>query len=156
MIELLAYTQLNEKQLQYLTCLKICSTQLMDTLNDILDFSRITNGGMKLTIEPMSINKCIDSVICILNNKANEKKLNLKYSVDLQIPDMVMGDSIRLKQVLMNIITNSIKFTKCGNIDVFIKFIKTVDEFVFISITVKDTGIGIPKNMLDKIFERFT
>ena len=155
MIELLSGSELTEKQFLYINSLKTSSYQLMDILNDILDFSRIINNGIKLKFEPISFHKCIESVVSMLNTKVVEKELVLNYKLDNEIPDMIMGDSVRLKQIIMNIISNSIKFTKIGTINVDVRLAEKSNDMVVVLIKIKDTGIGIMKDKIPKIFDAF-
>lgn len=158
MIELLSNTELTNKQFEYINSLRTCGFQLMDILNDILDFSKIMNNGIKLKYEPMSINKCVHSVITMLNNKAFEKDIPINYTIDNDIPDMVMGDNIRIKQILMNVLSNAIKFTKKGHINIDVNVHKSqplLDDKITISFTIKDTGIGISEDKLPKIYDSF-
>ena len=162
MIELLSNTELTVKQFEYINSLRTCGFQLMDILNDILDFSKIMNNGIKLKYEPMSINKCVHSVITMLNNKALEKDLPINHTIDNKIPDMVIGDSIRIKQILMNVLSNAIKFTKKGHIDINVQLVKedtnissTNNNNITILFTITDTGIGISGDKLSKIYDSF-
>jgi len=155
MIELLSGSELTEKQFLYINSLKTSSYQLMDILNDILDFSRIINNGIKLKFEPISFHKCIESVVSMLNTKVVEKELFLNYKLDNEIPDMIMGDSVRLKQIIMNVISNSIKFTKIGTINIDVRLAEKANDKIVVLIKIKDTGIGIMKDKIPKIFDAF-
>jgi signal transduction histidine kinase/CheY-like chemotaxis protein len=155
MIEMLMNTNLNSKQYDYVDTIKTCGIQLMDILNDILDFSKIINNGIKLKMAPMSINKCISSVHSMLLQKANEKDLKFDFVISNDVPDMLIGDLIRIKQVLMNIISNSIKFTKKGSVNIIVNSKSLNENECELSIKIKDTGIGIPDDKIDKVFDSF-
>lgn len=155
MIELLMNTNMNQKQYEYVDTIKTCGIQLMDILNDILDFSKIINNGIKLKLTPMSINKCINSVYSMMLPKSNEKELQMELHIGNDVPDMVIGDIIRIKQVLMNVVSNAIKFTKKGTIKITVQTIPVNDEECEILFTVQDSGIGIPDDKICKVFDSF-
>lgn len=150
---------LNEKQQKHLKIATTCSVQLLDLINGILDFSRLTSNTLTLAREPFSIKECIDSAITIVKAKADMKNLELKVSVSDDIPNSVVGDSKRLKQILINILSNAIKFTDAGYIhfSCIAKKHKSEDEFFWkIKFIVTDTGIGIDVDDYSKIFKAFS
>lgn len=154
-IDMLHETTLNKIQSSYVDSIKTCGILLMDILNDILDYSKIINNGIKLKLIPLSINKCITSVYSMLIQKANEKNLKFQYSIHNNVPDMLIADGIRLKQILMNVLSNAIKFTKKGEVLLNIECIKNENKNCEILFKIKDTGIGIPEEKIPKIFDAY-
>lgn len=155
MIDILSKTELTELQIKYIDIIKNCNIQLLDIVNDILDYSKIITNGMKMKLLPIHLNKILESVESILSYKAKEKSLEIKINIDNHIPDMIIADPTRLKQVLINVISNSIKFTKVGEITIDIT-IKEMDENeCIILFKVTDSGIGIPEDKLLKVFDSF-
>jgi CheY-like chemotaxis protein len=155
MIDLLHTTELSQIQNDYVNSIKNSGCQLMDIVNDVLDYSKIMNNGIKLKLQPMSIIKCVESVYSILEHKAFEKKIKFTYEINTSVPDMIICDVIRLKQILINLLSNSIKFTKKGHIHLFIDIIEKKDDVYNISFKVEDTGIGIKKENMEKIFDAY-
>ena len=158
MVDMLATTELKPKQIQFVDTLQSCSIQLMEIINDILDYSKIFNNCIQLKMEPFSMNKCLTSVYLMMIPKAKEKGIAFNMTTNIEIADnMVIGDSIRMKQILINLLSNAIKFTKKGNVHLCVNLLnknipnKTCD----ISFTVSDTGIGIPADNIAKIFNPF-
>jgi len=153
--DLLLNDTLTSTQLTHLNIIKVCSIQLTDILNDILDFSKIISNGIKLKLEPISILACFNSVYSILLPKANEKTIHLEYNIDVDVPDMVIGDPIRIKQVLLNIISNAIKFTPQGNVTVNVQTISVENNITTLFISICDTGIGINPEHIPTLFTPF-
>jgi signal transduction histidine kinase/CheY-like chemotaxis protein len=155
MIDILAKTGLNPLQKNYIEIIKNCGVQLLDIVNDVLDYSKIITNGMKLKLAPIHLNKTISIVNSMLYQKATEKGLAISVSIDPAIPEMIIADSTRLKQVLINIISNSIKFTKKGGITINAQLKSITDLDCTIEFIIADTGIGIPNNKIDRIFDSF-
>lgn len=153
--DLLQKTNLDKTQTDYLLAVKTSSSNLLNIINDILDFSKIEAG--KLTIEKISFNiiNLLNSLKVIFDQKATEKQINFSLTIDKKTPSFVFGDPTRLTQILINLVNNAIKFTNQGSVSVTC-IIKNVEhdvvQFVF---KIKDTGIGIPSDKIDSIFERF-
>ena len=160
MIDLTLDTDLSKEQKNLLETAKSSAYNLLKILNDILDFSKIEAGKLELEKMEFSIKETLDSALTPLAILAAQKGLNLNYHVDQQVPDLVIGDQIRVIQVLNNLVNNAIKFTEQGEITVSVS-LKTRQkenhqEKAVILFTVKDTGIGIPKDKKDIIFESFS
>jgi len=160
MIDLTLDTDLSKEQKDLLETAKSSAYNLLKILNDILDFSKIEAGKLELEKMEFSIKETLDSALTPLAILAAQKGLNLNYHVDQQVPDLVIGDQIRVIQVLNNLVNNAIKFTEQGEITVSVS-LKTRQkenhqEKAVILFTVKDTGIGIPKDKKDIIFESFS
>ena len=155
MSDLLTDTLLNEKQKSYLNAIKKSSQNLLVIINDILDLSKISSG--KLTLEKIGFNlrELIDNTINSFKHKAEEKGLILSTVIDSEINEILIGDPIRIGQVFNNLISNSIKFTNEGTIKLICSLTQKGETFNKIKFSVMDTGIGIEKEKIDKIFESF-
>lgn len=152
MITLLEDTNVNNEQIDYINMLRECSINLLSIINDILDFSKLEAGKINLDLKCINLRKCIESVNDILSTKLYEKKeVEYNFLIDLSLPENLMIDSSRLKQVLLNLLTNAIKFTDKGNILLNIKKVNDNIEFL-----IKDTGCGINDNDKGKLFHAFT
>ena len=155
MLDMLIKTELTTTQFNYIDSIKTCGIQLMDIVNDILDYSKIITSGIKLKLLPISINKCISGVHSMMIQKAKEKNITLEYNISHDITDMIIGDTTRIKQALMNIISNSIKFTKSGGVKLDASLESINDTDCKIHFTITDTGIGIPEDKISKVFDAF-
>jgi len=156
MVEALKQTKLTEDQMEYLNIIDISSENLLSVVNDILDFSKVEAGQIELENITFNVQKVIDEVVKMLRFKSDQKDLYLKYEVDKKIPSFLIGDSLRVKQILINLINNAIKFTSHGGISINCKLESINGEDVIIKLDVKDTGIGISKKAQEKLFESFT
>ncbi|QNF35221.1 response regulator [Adhaeribacter swui] len=143
-------------QEEYLKVLKFSADNLLTLINDILDFSKIEAG--KIEFEKIDFNpkKLISNICDAFQQKADEKGLRLKLLLDQDLPSMIVGDPVRLSQILTNLISNAVKFTKEGSVMVMAEVIKITQANTTINFKVTDTGIGIPDNKLELIFESFT
>ncbi|HEY4196752.1 MAG TPA: response regulator, partial [Mucilaginibacter sp.] len=157
MASLLSETKLNEEQREYTETIINCGDSLMNVINDILDFSKIESGKMDIEEENFDLRQSIEEIMDMFSQKAAEQHLDLIYQIDFNLPRYVIGDSLRLKQVIINLINNAIKFTSKG--EVFIKvFLSQAisDNGLEIGFSVKDTGIGIPEDKLSSLFKAFS
>lgn len=152
---LLQKTSLNPAQTEYLSAIKTSGFNLLNIINDILDFSKIEAG--KLNIEKISFNliNLLDSLKFMFLERAREKEIDFEIVVDKNMPAFIFGDPTRLTQILVNLISNAIKFTKKGSVKVCCEVKSIEHDTVQIVFRVKDTGIGIPSDKLGHIFERF-
>lgn len=149
-------SQINDnKQKKYLRSVKSGGRSLLTIINDILDLSKIEAGKMELHYEPVHINNLIDEISQIFSIKIDEKGLHFETYIDPQLPNYILLDEIRLRQVLFNLVGNAIKFTKQGCIKLSFKLIKKEKEAIDLEINVEDTGIGIPKDQQTEIFKAF-
>jgi signal transduction histidine kinase/CheY-like chemotaxis protein len=153
--DLLLKTQLDRDQLQYMGIVNQSAVLLMEIINDILDFSKIEEGRMELNLEEIDLYKLAKQVSTLFKHQANEKKLDLNLVIGTTVPQFIVADSLRLKQILVNLIGNAIKFTIAGNITISISEITTSSGFSTLLFSVKDTGVGIQKQNQDKIFNSF-
>lgn len=153
---LLDETQLTPQQLEYVNVIKKAGDNLLVVINDILDIAKIEAGQMVFETSPMNIQEQMSSLHKMFEPKALEKGLSLSVELDNNIPDKVIGDSSRLCQVMMNLISNAIKFTDHGHVQVGAKLRSENHQNVTIEFAVTDTGIGISKEQQERIFRRFT
>ncbi|TDW51634.1 phospho-acceptor domain-containing protein [Flavobacterium sp. 270] len=153
--ELLAGTKLNEQQRGFVQDVQTAGDNLLLIVNDILDLSKIESGGLTLDLQPFELKKALRHVYDLLKVKVPEA-VEFNLYLDAELPEMISGDQGRLNQILMNLAGNALKFTSEGEVTIAVKKIAETDENCVIRFSVKDTGIGIPKEQLDNIFERFT
>jgi signal transduction histidine kinase len=153
---LLIKSDLNEQQAKYLDVIKKSGQNLLVIINDILDLSKIEAGKMELEQRPFPLRATLESIKLILNIRAEEKNIFLKESIDEGIPDYVVGDETRFTQVITNLLGNAIKFTEKGGVTLKAELLNSIDGKASIKFSVIDTGIGIPQDKIDKIFESFS
>lgn len=156
MTSLLAETPLTEEQRQYIETIKNSGESLLTVINDILDFSKIESGMIELEETEFDLRKCVEEVLDLFSGKADSQGLDLVYQIDQMVPSFIIGDQHRLRQVLINLIGNALKFTQEGEVflDVSVKEFK--EEKLEVSFSVKDTGIGIPQDKINKLFKSFS
>ncbi|MFA5479328.1 MAG: response regulator [Candidatus Muiribacteriota bacterium] len=154
-IQLLKNTDLNEVQQRYIENIIVSSHNLLGVVNDILDVSKIESGKMELNIVSFDIYQEIEQVLVGQIIKAREKNLNLSFFISPEVPQMVKGDSVKVKQIFTNLISNSIKFTEKGDIHIQIKLISRNKNKLTLECFVRDTGKGVSKENLNKIFQPF-
>jgi len=145
-----------EEQLENLNALKYSSEHLLGLVNDILDFNKIVNGSLELEVQDFSIEHIINGLQSTFSQKAAEKNIRFIIKKDDLLPQVMKGDSMRLSQVLTNLINNAIKFTETGKVILDIEVVTIDEQQVRLMIQVIDTGIGIEKEKHVKIFESFT
>ncbi len=161
MVGLLLETQLTGEQRGYLETIHASSEALLTIINDILDFSKIEAGKLELDSRPFDLRTCVEETLDLMAAKAFEKNLDLVYQMDDEIASLVEGDALRLRQVLVNLLSNGIKFTKTGEILVQIKLLSAKEEekqnrsLLHLHFSVRDTGIGIPPDRLARLFKPF-
>ena len=153
--DLLAGTPLNAKQSEYVQLINSSGNTLLFLINDILDFSKIEAGRLEIASEPFDLSATVGSVIASLASRTNSKKLELVVSFGQYLPRIVEGDSGRIRQILLNLAGNAVKFTEQGGVWINVAM-ETVDETsVNIKFSVMDTGIGIPQDRINRLFEAF-
>ena len=153
--ELLLKTKLDQDQAEYMGIVNQSAVLLMEIINDILDFSKIEEGRLELNVEETDLLELLHQVINLFKHQANAKDVELILNIGNRVPQYIFSDSIRLKQILVNLIGNAIKFTKEGTIELNVDEVKTCGNFSTLHFLVKDTGIGIKKQNQEKIFESF-
>lgn len=155
-ITLLNNTKLQDQQNQYVAMLEKSSQQLLSLINDILDFSKIESGQLELELNSFSLRNWIQQTLEMIQPKINQKKLNLSYTIPPAIPDLFIGDENRLRQILLNLLNNGIKFTEQGEIKVLIEEIHQKNLTYKICFSVVDTGIGIADEAKSRLFKAFS
>jgi len=155
MTDLLLQTQLDDKQRDFVETIRISGEALLSIINDILDFSKIDSGKMSLENKPFKLHSCIEDAVELLSTKAYEKKIEILYHIDNGVPYAIVGDTIRLRQILLNLIGNAIKFTKHGSVIISLTTESFSEDNVVLKFSVKDTGIGISEEILSKLFKPF-
>ena len=153
--DLLLKTKLDQDQAEYMGIVNQSAILLMEIINDILDFSKIEEGRLELHIEETDLYELANQVINLFKQQANVKNIALSLNIGNNVPQFIFSDSIRLKQILVNLIGNAVKFTKEGTIELNITEEKTCGNFSTLHFLVKDSGIGIKKQSQEKIFESF-
>lgn len=153
--DLLLKTKLDQDQVEYMGIVNQSAILLMEIINDILDFSKIEEGRLELNIEETDLFELSHQVINLFKHQATAKNIELILNIGNRVPQYIYSDSIRLKQILVNLIGNAIKFTKEGKIELNIDEVKTCGNFATLHFLVKDTGIGIKQHNQEKIFDSF-
>lgn len=148
-------TDLTDKQREYLDAIKISGDALIVLINDILDLAKVDAGKMTFEKTPFKMESSISSMLHLFEIKIQEKNLKLIKNYDQRIPEILIGDPIRLHQIILNLVSNALKFTNEGSITVDVKLLEENEEKVSVEFSVKDTGIGIVNYKLEKIFENF-
>ena len=157
MSSLLAETELNDQQLEYTNTITTCGESLLNVINDILDFSKIESGNMELEKEDFNLRSCIEDVLDIFGTKAAAIGLDLVYHIDNKVPLQIVGDDLRLRQVLTNLVSNAMKFTEKGEVFVCVNLIESDEQQnLTLQFDVRDTGIGIPADKLVRLFKAFS
>lgn len=154
--DLLLKTPLNEIQQQYLNYINESGNSLLHIINDILDFSKIESGKLELFIDKFKISDIGDQVINVVLYQAQRKQIELLLNIENDLPNFVWMDVARIKQVLMNLLGNAVKFTESGEIELRIRKMAQADGKVTLRFAVRDTGIGIPVEKQQRIFDAFT
>ncbi|OGV44910.1 MAG: hypothetical protein A2017_21125 [Lentisphaerae bacterium GWF2_44_16] len=154
---LLSETNLSEEQRDYAESLIVSGENLLKIINDILDFSKVESGKMELEMHPFYLYQTLSEVIKVISHKALEKHVEMQLKFDNSVPIRVIGDQTRIRQILINIIGNAVKFTEKGYVRTSVSLDKKKDDGkVFIRFIIEDTGIGIEKNNINRIFEKFS
>lgn len=156
MIQLLEDTSLKPEQIDFIESIKISAENLMTIINDILDFSKIEANKLELEEIPVQPGRIVDDSIMIVHQQIKNKGLYLNKMIDPDVPEYILSDPVRLKQILLNLLSNAVKFTDRGGINLTVKLISSTDSMAEILFTIKDTGIGIEKDKIDKLFQSFT
>jgi two-component system CheB/CheR fusion protein len=148
-------TKLNSEQEEFVQAIKSSGNALNLLVNDILDLAKVDAGKMTFEKKPFELQKSLRSIIHSFNLKIKEKNLELVREYDPEIPSILIGDSVRLNQIVLNLISNAVKFTHKGNIKISLKLLKQSNENVTIEFNVSDTGIGIAQDKIKTIFNVF-
>ena len=171
MVSLMLDTELSPQQRDGLDTIRNSGENLVSIINDILDFSKIEAGKLELECQPFEIRQCIEDALDLFAAKAAEKKLNLAGHIEDNTPSHIVGDVTRLRQVLVNLINNALKFTERGEVEVIAKTLAappaslaaplanpppTTEKFCLVQFLVRDTGIGIPPDKVGRLFQSFS
>ncbi|VAX37098.1 diguanylate cyclase/phosphodiesterase (GGDEF & EAL domains) with PAS/PAC sensor(s) [hydrothermal vent metagenome] len=154
--DLLRKTQLDEKQKQYLQTIDSSGQLLVGIIDDILDISKLESGKIKLETIDINLKNLIFEVMRMIVTRMKDQAFDTFVDIDEKIPSFIKTDSIRLRQVLVNLLGNAVKFTTKGEIGVVVRLIEDKEDELVLKFFVKDTGIGIPKDKLESIFQSFT
>lgn len=153
--KVLLKTELSSKQMEYLSAIKLSGDALIVLINDILDLAKVDAGKMIFEQTPFKIALSISSMLHLFDTKIQEKNLHLVKEYDNNIPEVLLGDPVRLHQIILNLVSNAVKFTSHGTITLSVRLLTQNENKVTIEFAVSDTGIGIPAPKIDKIFENF-
>ncbi len=156
MTGLLVDTPLTATQYEYVTTIRNSSDNLLALINDILDFSKIEAGKLELEQQAFNLHECIEDALDLLALPAATRKLDLLYQIADQVPTMIVGDVTRLRQVLVNLLSNAVKFTERGEVVLDASSQAHSANYHTLTITVRDTGIGIPPERIDRLFQSFS
>jgi len=153
--KVLLKTDLSAKQKEYLTAIKMSGDALIVLINDILDLAKVDAGKMTFEETPFKLASSISAMLHLFEPKIQEKNLELVKEYDNRIPEVLVGDPVRLHQIILNLVSNAVKFTSRGKIIVSVNLMSEDEKKVTIEFAVTDTGIGITGNKMEKIFENF-
>jgi signal transduction histidine kinase/DNA-binding response OmpR family regulator len=149
-------TPLNQEQQEYVRAIRESSNNLLSIINELLDLSKIMAKKILFNRQPFELEQVIRNLVHLLEFRAMEKNVRLSFNIDPAIPKTLEGDAIRLNQILLNLVENSVKFTHNGKIEIAVSLLAETTDAVRLEFNVSDTGIGIPENKLGMIFENFT
>ena len=156
MTELLRYSRLDEEQENFVDAIQSSCNLLLTVIDDILDLSKIESGKMKLEKRSVAINKIACEVLRLLSGRANDNKVELALDCPDDPPISIAGDSVRIKQILLNLVGNAVKFSKGGYVILRISHTNPTEKEMTLRFEVQDTGPGIPKDKIQKLFQRFS
>lgn len=156
MAQLMEYTELTDEQREYLDVIRTSSHGLLSLINDILDLSKIEAGRLQLERSDFSLRTSINDIVKAHLSQIQGKGLDIRTDIQATAPDNLIGDQLRLKQILVNLLGNAIKFTSRGGIRISVAISERRDDSVRLRIDVTDTGIGIPAEAMERIFKPFT
>jgi signal transduction histidine kinase/DNA-binding response OmpR family regulator len=162
MTGLLLDTPLNNQQRDFAETVRDSSDALLTIINDILDYSKVEAGKLELEYHRFALRECIESALDLVAHRSAQKRLDLAYFIDPAVPEQVLGDSTRLRQVMVNLLSNAIKFTEKGEVELRValhgKPVLTTSsgQTVSLHFSVRDTGIGIPEDRMHRLFQSFS
>ena len=154
MSALLLNTPLDSEQREFVSTVRSASDNLIELINDILDFSKVESGKLELENQPFSIHGCIESALDLVAPRAAEKQIELACWIDRGVSEILVGDVTRLRQIVINLLANAVKFTSQG--EVFVSVATHEGPTKLLRVTVRDTGIGIPQDRLGRLFQTFS
>lgn len=158
MSNLLLDTNLNSKQREYCETISNSADALLTIINDILDFTRVESGRLELEAHPFDLRNCVEEVLDLVAIDAARKELDLLYLIEPGTPEWLIGDPTRLRQIVLNLLNNAVKFTAEGEVVLLVGGTSPADasDTCNLTVSVRDTGIGIPKDRMDRLFQSFT
>ncbi len=156
MATLLIDTQLNEQQREFAETIRTSGDHLLTIINDILDFSKIESGKLELEQAPFDLAACVEDCLQLMAPKGRERNLELTYLIEDATPAMLVGDVGRLRQILVNLVSNAIKFTPTGEIGITVSARPLAEPCYEIHFAIRDTGVGIPAERFDRLFKSFS
>ena len=156
MASLLKQTSLTLEQKEYTDTIITSGESLLNVINDILDFSKIEAGKMELEQKDFTLRNVIEEVLDLFASKANKTGIDLIYQIDFKVPANIIGDSLRLRQVITNLVSNAIKFTQQGEIFIGVQLLNVDGNKASLGFEVRDTGIGIPADKIGRLFKSFS
>ncbi len=146
---------LNSEQRDFIETIRMSGDALMVIINDILDFSKMQENKVVLEDQPFNLENCIEEALNLVAGKVREKRLDLGYTIDKSVPDIIIADPNRLRQILNNLLGNGVKFTEHGEVKLYVSG-SNLDGALEIRFAIKDTGIGISKDQMDRLFQPFS
>jgi len=155
MTSLLLHSELTSEQREYVEIIETSGENLLTIINEILDFSKIESGQMKMEETSFDLRRCIEDVLDLMAPKALEKHLDIIYFIEPQVHQFIFGDGFRLRQIIVNLVGNAIKFTAKGDILIYVSQEKSENDNITLVFSIKDTGIGIPADKIDNLFNPF-
>jgi signal transduction histidine kinase len=156
MTELCLDTDLTSEQREYLAISKTALDSLLTLVNDLLDFSRLDAGKVELFERQFHTKELVESTVGMMSAHAQDRGLGIAYTIEPGVPHILLGDPDRLRQVLVNLLGNALKFTDTGTISVHVSRLDDVDDEIVLRFSVADSGIGIPEDRRKPIFDAFT
>ncbi|NTV48068.1 MAG: response regulator [Geobacteraceae bacterium] len=156
MTQLLGYTELNDEQKEYVAAITTSGNNLLSLINDILDLSKIEAMKLDIVMDNFGLRNCISEVVTTQKLRIYKKGLSVKIDVPSDVPDSLLGDQLRIKQVLLNLLGNAVKFTENGSINIAVTVVEDHGSDVLLDMSVQDSGIGIPADVQKRIFDPFT
>ncbi len=156
MAALLAETPLNQEQQNFTRSIQLCGEDLLAIINDILDFSKIESGGLLLHNINFNLRICIEEVFDVFSVKTLPFEVDMVYKIENEVPLILWGDNLRIRQILINLVGNAIKFTSKGQVVLLVSLLRREERNVTLNFEISDTGIGIPKDKMGRLFKAFS
>ncbi len=159
MTSIMLDTSLNDEQREYIEIIRKSSDALLSIINNILDFSKIESGKLELEMQPFDLRECVESAVDLVAYNASEQGVELLTNIELDVPDTLIGDVTRLRQILSNLLSNAVKFTSVGEVEVAVKMGPEgigPGQGCKLHFSVRDTGVGIPAQRADRLFQVFS